>query len=242
MTEPMVRDPMFAEDVHGESGLDGPALPDPAVNTADEDAVELIARTAKEVGAITLVPTGPLTNVGMLLKRYPDIEQYINEIVLMGGAVGIGNYTPAAEFNILVDPEAADIVFTSDVPVTMVGLDVTRSARIRTDEFDRFRKLGTEVGETVAGWLDFFHRFHEDRFGWDGVPIHDACAVAELIDESIVETEKMHVAVETSGNHTSGRTVCDRYGVLESEPNTDVGVGIDRDAFVDLLVEAVARY
>jgi pyrimidine-specific ribonucleoside hydrolase len=241
-SEPMVRDLIVAEDVHGESGLDGPDLPDPAVDAVDEDGVDLIARTARDADGITLVPTGPLTNVGMLLKRYPDITNHIDEVVLMGGAVGLGNYTPAAEFNILVDPEAADLVFESEIPVTMVGLDVTRSARVRTDEFERFRDLGTEVGETVAEWLDFFLRFHKDRFGWDGVPIHDACAVAALIDGAIVETEAMHVAVETSGEHTDGRTVCDRYGVLDTEPNASVGVGIDREAFVDLLVDAVRGY
>jgi pyrimidine-specific ribonucleoside hydrolase len=242
MSEPIVRDPRVAEDVHGESGLDGPALPDPTADVVEEDAVGFIARTAKEADGISLVPTGPLTNIGMLLKRYPDIDRHIDEIVLMGGAIEMGNYTPAAEFNILVDPEAADIVFRSDIPVTMVGLEVTRAARVRTAEFDRFRDLGTNVGETVAEWLDFFHRFHEDRYGWDGVPIHDACAVAELIDESIVETEPMHVAVETSGDHTAGRTVCDRHGVLGSEPNTSVGVDIDREAFVDLLVDAIGKY
>ncbi|WP_121823051.1 nucleoside hydrolase [Halostella salina] len=242
MDEPMVRDLMVAEDVHGESGLDGPDLPDPAVDTLDEHAVDCIARTAREAGGVTLVPTGPLTNVGMLLKRYPDIDRYVDEIVLMGGAVGMGNYTPAAEFNILVDPEAADIVFRSDVPVTMVGLDVTRAARVRTDEFERFRDLGTDVGVTVAEWLDYFLRFHEDRFGWDGVPLHDACAVAELIDDDIVETEAMHVAVETAGDHTAGRTVCDQWDVLDTEPNASVGVDIDREAFVDLVVDAVAKY
>ncbi|WP_323192264.1 nucleoside hydrolase [Halostella sp. PRR32] len=242
MAEPMVRDLMVADDVHGESGLDGPDLPEPTVDTVDEDGVDLIARTAKQAGSVTLVPTGPLTNVGMLLKRHPEVESHLDEIVLMGGAVGTGNYTPAAEYNILVDPEAADIVFRSDVPVTMIGLDVTRAARVRAETFDRFRKLGSDVGETVAEWLDFFLRFHEDRFGWEGVPIHDACAVAEVMDRDVIETEPMHVAVETDGEHTLGRTVCDRYGVLDAEPNASVGVDIDREAFVDLLLDSVAKY
>lgn len=242
MAEPMVREPIVAENVHGESGLDGPDLPAPTVGTVDEHAVDYIAQTAREAGGVTLVPTGPLTNVGMLLNRYPDIEAKIDEIVLMGGAAGIGNYTPAAEFNILVDPEAAATVFDAGVPVTMVGLDVTRAARVRTEEFERFRDLKTEVGLTVAAWLDYFFRYHKERFGWDGVPLHDACAVAELIDEDIVETEKMHVAVETAGDHTVGRTVCDQWGVLDTEPNASVGVDIDREMFVDLVVDAVAEY
>jgi pyrimidine-specific ribonucleoside hydrolase len=242
MSEPMVRDLMVAEDVHGESGLDGPDLPEPATPVADEHAVECIARTAAEVGGVTLVPTGPLTNVGMLLKRYPDIDEHVEEIVLMGGAVGMGNYTPAAEFNILVDPEAADLVFESDIPVTMVGLDVTREARVHKDEFERFRELDNGIGPVVAEWLDFFLEFHEERFGWNGVPIHDACAVVEVLGRGVIETERMHVAVETSGDHTDGRTVCDRYGVLDAEPNASVATGIDREGLVDLLVGAVESY
>jgi len=242
MAEPMVRDLMVAENVHGKSGLDGPSLPNPMIDIVDEDAVDFIARTARETGGVTLVPTGPLTNIGMLLKRYTDVKRYIDEIVLMGGAIGTGNYTPAAEYNILVDPEAADIVFNSTLPITMVGLDATRKSRVQKKEFERFRELETDVGKTVAEWLDFFLRYYEGQFGWDGVPIHDALAIAEVIDSKIVETEKMYVAVETSGDHTVGRTVCDQYDVLDAEPNIDVAFDVNRKAFVDLLVDAVARY
>lgn len=250
MATPMVRELTVAADVHGESGLDGPELPDPdpAAETVDEHAVEYIAQTAHETDGLTLVPTGPLTNIGMLLRRYPDIVEQIDEIVLMGGAIGLGNYTPAAEFNMLVDPEAADLVFRSAVPVTMVGLEVTRSALVRRPEFSRFRALDSTVGTTVAGWLEYFTQWYDKQFELDGVPIHDACAVAMLIDAGLIETERMHVAVETAGDHTAGRTVCDRHGVRETAQSapqprdTRVGVDIDRESFLELLVGAVARY
>ncbi|ERG88030.1 MAG: inosine-uridine nucleoside N-ribohydrolase [halophilic archaeon J07HX5] len=252
MATPMVRDLTVAADVHGDSGLDGPELPDPdpAAEAVEEHAIEYIAQIARETDGLTLVPTGPLTNIGMLLRRYPDIVDQIDEIVLMGGAIGLGNYTPAAEFNILVDPEAADLVFRSAVPVTMIGLDVTRNALIRRAEFSRFRALDTTVGVTVAGWLEYFTQWYDQQFELDGVPIHDACAVAMLIDAGLIETEQMHVAVETAGDHTAGRTVCDRHGVrdaaqseTQAQPrNTRVGVDIDREPFLELLVDAVARY
>ncbi|WP_254533116.1 nucleoside hydrolase [Natrinema gelatinilyticum] len=242
MAEPMVRELTIADHVHGESGLDGPGLPDPGSSPVDEDAVDFIARTASESDGLTLVPVGPLTNIGMLLKRYPETEASIDRIVLMGGGIYEGNITPAAEFNIFVDPEAADIVFSSEIPVTMVGLEVTRSARVAVDEFDRFRDLGSEVGTVVAGWLEFFLEFHRDQFGWDGVPIHDACAVAEVINPGIVESEAMHVAVETASDHADGQTICDRRGVLDEAPNAEVGVDIDRERFVELLVDALSDY
>lgn len=242
MAGPMVRDLIVAEDIHGDSGLDGPDLPEPAADAVDDHAVDVIAETAAEHGNVTLVPTGPLSNVGMLLKRHPDVVEHIDEIVLMGGSVESGNYAPAAEFNILVDPEAAAIVFESDVPVTMVGLEVTRAARILVEEFREFSDLGSTVGEVVAAWLEFFHEFHDDHYGWDGVPVHDACAVAAVIDDDVVETERMHVDIETNSDHCDGRTVCDQFGVLDAEPNTEVGVGIDRDRFLALLLDELADY
>jgi len=242
MAEPMTRDLIVAEDVHGDSGLDGPDLPAPEADTVDAHAVDHIAATAAEHDGVTLIPTGPLSNVGLLLKRHPDVVEQIDEIVLMGGSYESGNYTPAAEFNILVDPEAASIVFESDIPVTMVGLEVTRAARVLVEEFELFRDLGSTVGDTVGAWLDFFYEFHDDRYGWDGVPIHDACAVAAVINDDVVETKPMHVAIETNSDHCDGRTVCDRYGALDEEPNTDVGVGIDRDRLLDLLVDELSGY
>ncbi|MFU8870179.1 nucleoside hydrolase [Natronococcus sp.] len=241
MSEPMVRDLTIADHVHGESGLDGPELPDPEYEPIDEDAVDFIARTARECDGLTLIPVGPLTNIGLLLKRYPGIESDIDRIVLMGGGVYEGNITPAAEFNIFVDPEAASLVFDADVPVTMVGLEATRAARVPAAEFERFRSLDSDVGDVVADWLEFFLEFHREQFGWDGVPIHDACAVAEVAD-GVVETEPMHVTVETSSDHADGQTICDVRGVTDVPPNADVGVDIDRDRFVDRLVDALENY
>jgi len=241
MDRPMVRDLTVADHVHGESGLDGPSLPEPETDAVEEHAVEFIADAAREHD-LTLVPTGPLSNVGMALRKYPRLEAKLDRIVLMGGSIEGGNITPAAEFNAYVDPEAAATVFEADVPVTMVGLEVTRAARVPEEAFGTVREFGSPVAETTADLLEFFLRFHEDQFGWDGVPIHDACAVAEVIDAGIVETEPMHVAVETAGEHTDGRTVCDRHGVTDRAPNATVGVGIDAERFRSLLFDALASY
>jgi len=248
MAEPMVRDLTIADHVHGESGLDGPDLPDPDADPAGDDAAAFIARTAAEAGAaadgdgLTLVPTGPLTNVGMLLKRYPEVESSLDRIVLMGGGMADGNVTPAAEFNVFVDLEAAALVFDADVPVTMVGLDATRAARLPADEFGTVRGLGSTVAEVVADLLEFFLEFHREEFGWDGVPIHDACAVAEVIDPGVVETAAMNVAVETGGGPADGETVCDRRGVTGRDPNAHVATGIDRERFLDLLLDGLRAY
>jgi len=242
MAEPMVRDLTVADHVHGESGLDGPDLPDPDADPAGDDAAAFIARTAAETDGLTLIPTGPLTNVGMLLKRYPEVESSLDRIVLMGGGMADGNITPAAEFNIHVDPEAAALVFDADVPVTMVGLDATRAARLPADEFGTVRDLGSAVAGVVADLLEFFLEFHREEFGWDGVPIHDACAVAEVIDPGVVETAAMNVAVETGGGPADGETVCDRRGTTGREPNARVATGIDRERFLDLLLDGLRAY
>jgi len=242
MDRPMTRELRTAPEVHGESGLDGPDLPEPTADPIDDHAVEFIADTARERDGLTLVPTGPLTNVGMALRKYPELETHLDRIVLMGGSIDGGNVTPAAEFNVLVDPEAASIVFAADVPVTMVGLEVTRAARLTPETFDRFRELGSEPAVVTAELLEFFVRFHREQFGWDGVPVHDACAVADVLEPGIVAAEPMHVAVETRGDHTAGRTVCDRLGVTGEAPNAEVGVDIDDDRFRELLTEALASY
>lgn len=242
MAEPIIRDLTIAEHVHGDSGLDGPALPSPESTIVDREAGDVITEIARDREGITLISTGPLTNVGMLLKRHPDIEAVIDEIVLMGGAIAQGNYTPVAEFNMYVDPEAALLVFDADIPTTMIGLDVTRAAKVSADEFQRFSETGTEVGAVVADWLSFFLEFHRDEFGWDGVPIHDACAVAHVIDRNLIDTDPMSVVVETASEYADGQTICDVNGVTDRPANTEVGLAIDRDRFLDLLVDAVSEY
>jgi inosine-uridine nucleoside N-ribohydrolase len=232
-----------AAGVHGASGLDGPNIPAPTVELDPRHAVELLVETimaARE--PITLVPTGPLSNVAMALRREPRLSERVARIILMGGAVAAGNVTPSAEFNIYVDPDAARVVFASGIPITMVGLDVTHKALLGPAEREQIRGLGTPVGTMVAGLLDFYGRHHRERYGWDGVPLHDPCCVAEVIRPGLIVTKPMDVQVETSSELTLGRTVCDVWGVTGRAPNADVGIDIDRQGFVDIVMECLASY
>jgi inosine-uridine nucleoside N-ribohydrolase len=231
---PLVREPAVADHVHGETGLDGPSLPPPQTSPVAEDAVDFLAERIRP--GVVLVPTGPLTNVALLLERYPDVRP--ERVVLMGGSIGLGNMTPAAEFNVWADPEAADRVFQSGLDLTMVGLDVTHQAIVRPDRARRFRDAG-RVGEVVAELLEFFTRFHRDTYGWDGPPVHDALAVAYVIRPQLLETAHRHVAVETESELSRGRTLVDLYRRTQAEPNANVAVDVDADAFLDLLEERV---
>jgi inosine-uridine nucleoside N-ribohydrolase len=219
--------------VHGESGLDGPALPAPQARPVEQHAVDFLAERLGP--GVVLVPTGPLTNVALLLERgvRPD------RIVLMGGAIGEGNVTPAAEFNIWVDPEAADRVFTSGVDVAMVGLDVTHQALFTPERADRLRGEG-RVARAVAELLDFYGIFHRETYGWSGSPIHDAVAVAHVLRPGLLSTVRCGVEVDTSDGLGRGRTNVDRWGRMGWEPTAHVAVGIDADAFLDLLHERIA--
>ena len=233
---------MPAPGIHGESGLDGPALPEPAVEPVDLPACELMARVlAESPEPVTLVPTGPLTNVAALLLAHPELKSRIAGISLMGGGVTQGNWTPAAEFNILVDPEAADLVFRSGVPITMAGLDVTEQALVFPEDFARIRALGNPVAGVVADWLEFFYGFHRN-IGYAGAPVHDAVAVAALIAPELFRMEEMYVAVETAGEYCRGATIGDRYHLTDHAPNARVILGLDRAGFVQLLVDAAASY
>ncbi len=240
--KPIVSDPIIAPDVHGESGLDGPALPEPSITPESIDAVELIAKILKESAEpITLVPTGPLTNIGALLLLYPELKQKIARISLMGGGIYFGNWTPAAEFNILVDPEAADVVFRSGVPIIMAGLDVTEKALVFPEDFERIRALNNPVATVVAEWFDFFYQFHRSK-GYKGAPLHDAVAVTALIRPEILTMKDYYIQVETAGDFCRGMTIADHLGVLKQPANATVILDIDRLAFVDLIVEAAAYY
>jgi len=243
LDRPLVRPLRTAAEVHGKSGLDGPELPPPAMELDPRHAVDLIVQTAgAATRPLTLVPTGPLSNIAMALRREPRLREHVERIVLMGGAVAQGNSTPSAEFNIYVDPEAAGVVFSAGIPITMVGLDVTHRALIGEPEKERIRALGTPVGRAVAGLLDFYGRHHRERYGWDAVPLHDPCCVAELIRPGLITTRPMNVQIETSSSLTRGRTVCDVWGVTGQPPNADVGVDIDRAGFVEVVMECLARY
>jgi len=234
--KPLFRDLIIAPEVHGESGLDGPVLPEPAYEAEPVHAVELMAETVKNSNEkITIVPTGALTNVALFLLTYPELKDRIERISLMGGACWGGNWTPAAEFNILVDPEAARIVFESGIPITMSGLDVTHKAYIADDDRERFRKTGTKTAVMVAELLDFFAKFHDENFDFHGSPLHDPCAVAWLIAPEIFTGRDCHVEIETTGKLTTGSTVVDFYNVLKKEKNATVLFDIDREKFVDLL-------
>jgi inosine-uridine nucleoside N-ribohydrolase len=236
---PATRELVVAAHVHGESGLDGPILPAPARSAVTSDAIAFMAdqiRRAPE--PVTLVPTGPLTNVATYLAEHGG--EGIARIVAMGGSIAEGNMTPAAEFNIWCDPESAQQVFRSGLDVTMIGLDVTHRAILEPAIAERIRSAGT-VGAFVAELNEFFSRYHRRTYGWDGAPIHDAVAAAHVIRGDLVETRHRNVEVELESELCRGRTVVDLWGRTEREPNVHVGVGLDSEAFFELLVERIAR-
>jgi len=240
--KPLVADAIIAPTVHGNSGLDGPALPEPANKPVDIDACTMMAQVLEaSEEPVVLIPTGPLTNIATLLLLYPHLKNKIRHIYLMGGGIDFGNWTPAAEFNILVDPEAADVVFRSGVPITMAGLDVTEQALVFPEDFERIRAVGNPVAKVVAEWLDFFYGFHRS-IGYPGAPVHDAVAVAALIKPEIMAMVDMYVEIELTGDYCRGTTVGDKLGVLGKPANARVIMGIDRLKFVDLLVEAAQHY
>ena len=240
--KPLVADAIIAPTVHGNSGLDGPALPEPANKPVEIDACTMMAQVLEESSEpVVLIPTGPLTNVATLILLYPQLKPKIRHIYLMGGGIDFGNWTPAAEFNILVDPEAADVVFCSGIPITMAGLDVTEKALVFPEDFERIRAVGNPVAKVVAEWLDFFYGFHRS-IGYPGAPVHDAVAVAALIKPEIMTMVDMYVQIETTGDYCRGATVGDKLGVLGKPANVRVIMGIDREKFVDLLVEAAQHY
>ena len=239
---PMFRALETAPAVHGESGLDGPVIPEADFQEERIPAVELLRKTILESPEpITLVPTGPLTNIGILFSAYPEVKRNIERISLMGGAIGAGNWTAAAEFNILVDPEAADIVFSSGLPIVMCGLDVTHKAMIMQEEVERLRSNGGKVPVFVAELVDFFFEFHREQ-GFAGAPLHDACAVAYLVRPDLFTVEPYSVVVECSGKHTSGMTLADRRFWVKSGHNVLACMDIDRAGFIGLLTEACESY
>ncbi|HEC2550141.1 TPA: pyrimidine-specific ribonucleoside hydrolase RihA [Raoultella ornithinolytica] len=242
--KPLMRELIIAENVHGESGLDGPALPEPDFTPQACTAVELMAKTLRESPQpVTIVATGPQTNVALLLNSHPELHDKIARIVLMGGAMVLGNWQPAAEFNIYVDPEAAEIVFQSGIPVLMAGLDVTHRAQIHGLDIERFRQVGNPVATIVAELLDFFMEYHKDaKWGFTGAPLHDPCTIAWLLKPELFTSVERWVGVETQGKYTQGMTVVDYYFLTGKQPNTTVLLDIDRERFVDLLVERLAFY
>jgi inosine-uridine nucleoside N-ribohydrolase len=235
--KPLTRELRTAAHVHGESGLDGPDLPRPTTKVVGKHAVDLLAETIEP--GVVLVPTGPLTNIALLLQQHPDIARRLERIVWMGGAASEGNITPAAEFNSFVDPEAAAIVFGSGIPVTMIGLDITHKALFTAEHAERLRPTGP-AGKAAAEMADFFLVFHRQRYRFDGAPIHDAMAVAHVIDPTLVETVNCNVEIETRSQYCDGRTVVDIWGVTDRPLNAHVGVDVDSPRFLELLVSRIA--
>jgi purine nucleosidase/pyrimidine-specific ribonucleoside hydrolase len=218
--------------IHGESGLDGAELPEPAMALDERGALDLMAAH----GPATVVATGPLTNVAALLERAPET---VSEIVWMGGSTDRGNTRPYAEFNAFVDPEAAEIVFASGVALTMIGLNLTHQAQATPPVMDRLRAMGTPAADATVGWLSFFAETYHSVFGFDGPPVHDPCAVALVIDPSLIRSVDAFVSIETEGQWTRGATVVDLHGTLGRPPNARVAMDLDAPRFWDLVLGAI---
>ena len=244
LDRPLVRPLVTAEHVHGRTGLDGPVLPDPETPLQEQHAVDYIIDTLRRepAGSVTLAPIGPLSNIAMAMQRAPDIISRIRQIILMGGAYfEVGNITPAAEFNIYVDPHAAQIVFASGVPVTMMPLDVTHKALTRTDRVAALRAIGNRTGVAVAEMLEFFERFDEAKYGSDGGPLHDPCTIAWMIAPDIFNGRPCNVEIETASPLTMGMTVVDWWQV-SSRPHNALVIGdLDADRFFALISERLAN-
>lgn len=241
---PLAKRLVTAEHVHGKTGLDGPTLPDPTMPLQEKHAVDFIIETlrAQPAGSVTLCPLGPLTNIASAFNQAPDIIEKVQEIVLMGGAYfEVGNITPAAEFNIYVDPEAAEIVFKADAPITVMPLDVTHKALVTKARNDAFRDLGTPVGIAVAEMTDFFERYDKEKYGSEGAPLHDPTVIAYLIKPKLFTGRFINVEIETKSVLTRGMTVADWWRVTDREPNAMFMGDIDADGFFTLLTDRLAR-
>ncbi|MDQ4074885.1 MAG: nucleoside hydrolase [Chloroflexota bacterium] len=255
MDRPLVRDAVHAPEVHGQSGLDGPDLPEPTTPVVEEHAVEFINRTSREVSGLNLIPVGPLTNVAVALRRSPDLIERVPQISLMGGSLTFVNSTPAAEFNIWADPDAAHVVFTSGIPIKMVGLNVTRQVGATPERRAQIRRIGNRTSQVVAELLDFYSERLRRLFGLEGGSMHDPLAVAALVDPDILRFEPMHVAIELRGEHTYGMTLCDYrhhrpedmasggQGIQRGEePNAEVAIAVNADRFWELFLDVLASY
>ncbi|MGJ8545368.1 MAG: nucleoside hydrolase [Sulfitobacter sp.] len=241
---PLGRELVTAEHVHGKSGLDGPDLPDPKMALQPGHGVDFIIEQlrAHAPGTVTLCPLGPLTNIATALQQAPDIAEKIAEIVLMGGGYFEGgNITPTAEFNIYVDPQAADIVLKCGAPITVMPLDVTHKALVTKPRNDAFRALGSAVGIAVAEMTDFFERFDKEKYGSSGAPLHDPCVTAYLIKPEIFKGRHINVEIETQSELTMGMTVADWWGVTDRPANATFMGDLDADGFFALLTERLAR-
>jgi len=243
--KPLHRELLTAEKVHGKTGIDGVKIVEPGQALEEQHAVDFIIETlvAADDESITLVPTGPLTNIAMAIERNASILGKVDEIVMMGGAMREGgNHSPSAEFNILVDPHAADIVFRCGRPITVMGLDVTHQVLATPERRDRIRQIETNPGRATAGMLDFFNRHDTNKYGSLGAPLHDPCTVAYLFAPNLFEGKRCNLTVETESELTMGHTAVDYWHVTDRPKNVEWMYAVDADGFYDLLVERLSRF
>lgn len=240
---PMVRDKVIAADIHGSTGLDGPVFPPLTKKLEPEHAVQFLIRTLLESeGDITVVTTGPMTNLAMAMRLEPKITEKIHRIVLMGGSFTNGNVTPAAEFNIIADAEAASVCFRSGRPITMVGLDVTRKALCYPEIVERMGRIGNRASNLFVALMGHFCKTQKQIFGWEGGPLHDPVTIAYLIDPEVLVTKPMNVQIDIRSTQSYGRTNCDYYGYQKLPPTADVAVDIDVARFWDIVETGLRRF
>lgn len=241
--QPMIRPKMTAGDIHGETGLDGPVFEPLTKELEKEHAVNFIIRTLMESdGDITVVTTGPMTNLGMAIRMEPRIVEKIKEIVLMGGAYTNGNVTPAAEFNIIADADAAYVCFTCGRPITMVGLDVTRQVLCYPEIVDRMEKVGNRASKLFVDLMRHFCKAQKEVFGWEGGPLHDPVTIAYLIDPTVITTKPMHATIDIRSTESYGRTNCDFFGYQKLEPTANVAIAINAAKFWDIVEDGLRLY
>jgi inosine-uridine nucleoside N-ribohydrolase len=239
---PLLRPRIASPEIHGESGLDGPAFGTPTVPLDPRHGVDVILEASHTQPGLVLIATGPLTNVATALQRDPGLVQRLQRVVLMGGAIGLGNVTPAAEFNIAADPEAARALFECGVPITMVPLEVTHRALATPQVIERIAALDFPLAHICVELLQFFAETYLRVFGFAAPAVHDPCAVAWQIDPTMVPARNMRVDIETRAEFSYGRTICDVHGITGRPPNADVAIDLDVDRFWDLMVGALAWY
>lgn len=240
---PMVRKQMIADDIHGETGLDGHDFGEIKIKLQEDHAVNFIIDTilnSKE--KITVVTCGPMTNLAMALRLQPKIKENIEEIVLMGGAYTFGNVSPAAEFNIIADAEAAYVCFTAGLPITMMGLDVTRKVQVLPEVVERMDKISNKAAEMFVNLMKFFNKSQKEVFGWGGGPLHDPLTVAYLIDPSVVTLKKMNARIDIRSTDSYGRTNCDYFDYLGLEKNSNVAIDVDVEKYWDIVEEGIRSY
>ena len=240
--KPLVREAIICPEIHGESGLDGFTFLDLKIDFVKEDAVFLMFKLLKEHKKVTIVATGPLTNVASLLLEHPECKANIEEIVLMGGSIGYGNVTPASEFNIFCDPEAADIVFNSGLVIKMMGLDVTRKVLVLPEIREKMRQINNKVAKAYTKLIDVFSENQKKVFGFDGAPLHDPVTIVYLLNPDVLTMKYMNVTIDVSHGPSYGRTNCDQFDYLKLKKNAYVAIDIDIDRYFEIVLAALKNY